>query len=218
MFQAPAPPPDSLPSSRQLLRSTVIALVTAGVLLVTVVLPAEYGVDPTGIGQLIGLKRMGEIKVALALEAEADAAADAAALAAEQEAAANYEAGAQAESTTDGATQDDAGDKLAVMEISLRPDEGKEVKLQMNEGWSVEYEWWTIGGVVNFELHADDPPGGAAGAFHSYSKGNGESGAEGILTAEFDGWHGWFWRNRTSEVVTITLRVRGEFVELREMN
>ena len=39
-----------LPSSRQLLRSTAIALVAAGALLTTTVLPAQYGIDPTGIG------------------------------------------------------------------------------------------------------------------------------------------------------------------------
>ena len=70
MFQAPAPAQDELPAPRTLLRSTIIALFAAFVLLTTVVLPAEYGIDPTGVGQLLGLKRMGEIKVALALEAE----------------------------------------------------------------------------------------------------------------------------------------------------
>jgi len=104
-----------------------------------------------------------------------------------------------------------------MIEISLQPDEGKEVKLRMTEGASVDYEWWTIGGVVNFELHADDPPNAAAGAYHSYAKGTGESGSKGVLTAAFDGMHGWFWRNRTDQVVTITLRAQGEFEELREM-
>ncbi|MGI9078303.1 MAG: hypothetical protein ACR2G6_13390 [Gemmatimonadaceae bacterium] len=47
-------------------------------LLVTVVLPAEYGVDPTGIGRLLGLAQMGEIKVALAKEMAADDSVDAA--------------------------------------------------------------------------------------------------------------------------------------------
>ena len=88
MFQVPTPPLDALPTPRTLLRSTVIALATAAVLLITVVLPAEYGVDPTGVGQVLGLKRMGEIKVALALEAEADAAARVA----EEEAAARFAA------------------------------------------------------------------------------------------------------------------------------
>ena len=64
-----------LPTSRQLVRSTLVALAVAALLLVTVVLPAEYGIDPTGIGRLTGLAEMGEIKSQLAEEAEADRAA-----------------------------------------------------------------------------------------------------------------------------------------------
>ncbi|MCC7055743.1 MAG: hypothetical protein IT355_20915 [Gemmatimonadaceae bacterium] len=70
----PAPP-----SGGSLLRATLIALAVAGVLLVTCVLPAEYGKDPTGIGRLLGLTQMGEVKMAIAEEAAANAAAQAAA-------------------------------------------------------------------------------------------------------------------------------------------
>ena len=45
---------------RQLILGTVIALVVAGVLLATVILPAEFGVDPTGAGRLLGLSAMAE--------------------------------------------------------------------------------------------------------------------------------------------------------------
>lgn len=69
-------------SPRRLARSTLIALLVATLLLVTVVLPAEYGIDPTGLGRALGLTQMGEIKTRLAKEAAADAAADAAAAAA----------------------------------------------------------------------------------------------------------------------------------------
>jgi hypothetical protein len=48
MYNSPIPSQAELPSSGQLIRSTVIAAVTAVALLVTIVLPAEYGVDPTG--------------------------------------------------------------------------------------------------------------------------------------------------------------------------
>ena len=72
------------PSARQLVRSTVVALAVAGAILMTVVLPAEYGVDPTGIGRVLGLTQMGEIKSRLAAEATADAAADAKAAEAEE--------------------------------------------------------------------------------------------------------------------------------------
>jgi len=56
-----------------LVRSTMIAAVSAGAVLVLAWLPAEYGVDPTGFGALTGLTEMGEIKQQLATEAEADA-------------------------------------------------------------------------------------------------------------------------------------------------
>lgn len=55
MFNAEKPSLEDLPSSAQLLKSTLIAAVSAIVILVTVVLPAEYGIDPTGVGRAIGL-------------------------------------------------------------------------------------------------------------------------------------------------------------------
>ena len=59
------------------------AAFVAAVILVTVVLPAEYGIDPTHIGRVLGLTQMGEIKARLAREAAADQAADDAAAEAE---------------------------------------------------------------------------------------------------------------------------------------
>ncbi|HET9947869.1 MAG TPA: hypothetical protein VFQ22_02970 [Longimicrobiales bacterium] len=47
------PPPP--PSRRKLLLATAGALVLAAVLLVTVVLPAEYDIDPLGTGRALGL-------------------------------------------------------------------------------------------------------------------------------------------------------------------
>lgn len=62
-----------------LIRSTLLAAGAAGAILVLFWLPAEYGIDPTGVGGLTGLTEMGEIKSQLAAEAEADALAAAAA-------------------------------------------------------------------------------------------------------------------------------------------
>ena len=73
MFNTPLPTVNELPSTRTLVRSTVIALLTAVGLLVTVVMPSEYAVDPTGVGRALGLTQMGELKIILAQEALADA-------------------------------------------------------------------------------------------------------------------------------------------------
>ncbi len=61
-----------------LIRSTLLAAGAAGAILVLFWLPAEYGIDPTGVGGLTGLTEMGEIKSQLAAEAEADTLAAAA--------------------------------------------------------------------------------------------------------------------------------------------
>ena len=62
MYNTDMPTRAELPSSARLLRSTLIAVTTAVALLATVILPAEYAVDPTGIGGILGLTQMGEIK------------------------------------------------------------------------------------------------------------------------------------------------------------
>jgi hypothetical protein len=64
---APAPTP-IVAASSGLLKSTMLAALIAGAILTTVVLPAEYGVDPTRVGAMLGLKEMGEIKMRLAKE------------------------------------------------------------------------------------------------------------------------------------------------------
>ena len=76
MYNSNIPKDTDVPSSAKLIKSTILAAVTAGILLVTVVMPAEYGIDPTGAGKVLGLTRMGEIKTSLAKEAEADAVMD----------------------------------------------------------------------------------------------------------------------------------------------
>ena len=77
MYNSDTPLRAELPSSRQLLRSTILAAISALVLLVAVVLPAEYGIDPTGVGRVLGITKMGDIKRQLAAETAADAAATA---------------------------------------------------------------------------------------------------------------------------------------------
>lgn len=73
MYNTDLPTRAELPSTAKLLRSTALAAIVAAGLLVTIILPAEYGIDPTGIGRTLGLKQMGEIKVSLAAEAQAEA-------------------------------------------------------------------------------------------------------------------------------------------------
>jgi hypothetical protein len=209
MYNADVPPRSELPTPRALLKSTAIAAAVALVLLVTVILPAEYGIDPTRIGRVLGLTQMGEIKMALAKEAEAEEAVGAAAAAPSTPAAVSTP---QPAAPVAAAPAADSGSSH-VTEIALAPGQGREIKLAMRQGARVSFEWTVAGGVVNFDTHADRP----GTPYHGYEKGQARQSQSGELVAAFDGMHGWFWRNRGREPVTVTLRTRGDYTELKEI-
>ena len=46
------------PSMARLVKAMLIALVVAAIVLVTAVLPAEYGIDPLGTGRMLGFDQL----------------------------------------------------------------------------------------------------------------------------------------------------------------
>ncbi|WP_420563958.1 transmembrane anchor protein [Thalassobaculum sp.] len=202
MNNAQEPTTDGLPNSAQLLRSTLIALAVAIVTLVTVILPSEYSIDPTGVGRLLGFAEVGGTEQQLAAEA-----------------------------TQGRKTQHGTGDQSSALDVilglfvstahaqeawrdeaafTLGSGEPIETKMVMKKGETVEYEWTAEGGRMNFDLH-----GHGGGNSVTYEKGRGQTSGKGSFTATFDGEHGWFWRNRDSSDVTVMLKVRGEYSEFK---
>ncbi|MEL6822038.1 MAG: transmembrane anchor protein [Calditrichota bacterium] len=198
MYNSNVPKDIELPSSKQLIRSTIIALITALVLLVTVVLPAEYAIDPTGIGRVLGLTEMGEIKNQLAEEAEQQREVSA--------------SGLSEMMTEDTVSSSEAKTAVAASSsdtrsIVLKQGEAAEVKLGMKQGAVISYEWSVNTGHVNYDTHGDTK----GIDYFGYGKGRAVTEDKGELKAEFDGKHGWFWRNRSSKTVTVTLNVSGDY-------
>lgn len=238
MYNSNIPTDRKLPSSRELIKSTISATVVAAVLLITTVLPAEYGIDPTGIGQAIGLKKMGEIKVQLAEEATAENRSNNDLLPAEktQEQLQRNEQkldentmilteresedrDRQRLSEKRGETQEKAASKSLEkidiswndqVSVSIEPGQGVEFKLVMEKGAKVWFEWTANGSQLNFDAH-----GNGDGRSIQYDKGRGVTQNEGVLTAAFNGDHGWFWRNRTNQTVTLTLKTKGDYLKLK---
>ena len=213
MFNTPLPTVNELPSTRKLVRSTVIALLTAVGLLVTVVMPSEYAVDPTGVGRALGLTQMGELKIILAQEALADAAPPQAAAPAPAPQVAQVQP--IAKPVAQPASTPTSALKTNQMSVTLKPGEGTEIKLEVLNGKSVSYEWTAVGGPVNFDTHGE-PYNGEKGYFHSYSKGKQVKSDKGEFTAIFDGTHGWFWRNRSNSDVTIALKTTGDYLSVKQ--
>ncbi len=198
MYNTDLPTRAELPTTGQLIRSTVIAVVIAGVLLVTTVLPAEYGIDPTGIGRVLGLTRMGEIKRSLAAEAIVP------------------KAPPPAPAAPPPAATPAPAARQHTMTVVLKPGQAAEIKLTMRKDVSVNYEWTAQGGPVNFDTHGE-PLNAPKGFYHGYGKGRDATRDAGVLQAAFDGTHGWFWRNRSGSDVTVTLKTSGDYTQIQRV-
>jgi len=216
MYNTDLPAREELPSSCELIRSTLIAAVVAVALLVTTILPAEYGIDPSGIGRLLGLTKMGEIKSSLAKEASQSD--ETTAMPGSKAQAEVIESSVKSPSTEVPTSLSSNKSEPSVVasglshqrRFTLKPGSATEIKLRMKKGASVSFEWSTKGGDVNFDTHGDSSEIG----YYGYGKGRQVAGDNGELVAAFDGNHGWFWRNRSENDVTITLRTKGNYLSI----
>lgn len=199
MYNAPKPKLEDLPTKAQLRRSSIFAGVGAIAIGVMVYMPAELGQDPTGVGAILGLTEMGEIKQQLKAEAEADALQHR-----EDQSSLMNDIFGLLVSTAHAqeAWQD-------TITFTLAPGEFTEIKATMEEGATLFYAWSTEGGRINFDLHAH-----AGGENVTYEKGRGQTLGEGSFETPFAGDHGWFWRNRDGEAVTVTLQLRGDYSDI----
>lgn len=211
MYNTDLPTRAELPDTARLLRSTAVAALIAAGLLITAVLPAEYGIDPTGIGRVLGLTKMGEIKTALSTEATAEQAAPAA-----PKPQATVPAAPPAAMPPASPAKETASGQQHTMTVRLKPGQGAEIKLAMRKDASVRYEWTTEGGPVNYDTHGDTV-NAPKDFYHGYGKGRNTTRDTGTLQAAFDGTHGWFWRNRTNAEVTVTLKTNGDYQEIKRM-
>ena len=162
------------------------ALLGAGLILVMFVLPAEYGVDPLGVGARVGLVELGAVgKQVEALNEAASAGGGQAALIVPQERAFKGE----------------------TVEFKVAAREGMEYKYRLDKGEALLFSWKTTG-PVSYEFHAE-PDGAPRGYAQSYEKGDGKSESSGTLTAPFPGIHGWYWENKSDKEITVTLTSAG---------
>ena len=165
---------------------TGIALLVAGLILVIAVLPAEYGVDPLGLGRRLGLLAIGEVqKNVAAFEATRAADAGGVPTIAPQEHAYQHE----------------------TVEFKIGPRDSVEYKYRLDKGEALLYSWKATG-PVSYELHAE-PDGAPAGYAESFEKQSATATASGTLTAPFSGIHGWYWENPADSEVTVTLSAAG---------
>ncbi|MGZ9808898.1 hypothetical protein ACXN5S_00360 [Pseudoroseicyclus sp. H15] len=174
----------------RLLRQLGIAALAATAVTVLFVLPAEYGIDPTGVGGATGLTRISQPQE-LRVEPVSDV---------------PFEIATMSETPY-------REDTILVRVGGLDEFYGQvEYKITMKAGDTMLYSW-SSPEELYYEFHGHDDPnahGGGAGPMEVMTYATGRANeVSGRLTAPIDGIHGWFLANRKMEPVMMELHLAG---------
>jgi hypothetical protein len=165
-----------------LFKYTLFSFIFAIITLFTVILPAEYNFDPTGIGRTLGFTVFNNVQVGNAIPIPSKLSKN------------TINKKKWAEET---------------IEIIVPALSGIEYKFTMQQYQKLNYQWKTNGIPLYFDLHGE-PEGDTTGYFESYAIAT-LSEMKGGFTTPFSGVHGWYWKNTSNTAVTIQLTVKGEF-------
>jgi hypothetical protein len=206
-----APPPPAAPSRKKLLIGSAAALGIAAVALVVFVLPAEFGIDPTGAGRALGLTELaggedeniylerGRARTNVLFPLGATAAPD--------------EPTLRATLTEKGiAPAPGTSVRTDRFEVQLQAYEAIELKYDLAEGAPVIFSW-TASAPVHVDMHSHPFEGGEE-LTESFVIDTLPSQTA-VYVAPFSGIHGWYWQNRTLDPVTVTLNATGQFTASR---
>jgi hypothetical protein len=192
------------PSSRQLLVATGAAAAAAVLLLIVAVLPAEYGIDPTGIGKRLGLKALARPAEPLSGPTASVEVAGLDALKAQAVSVFGVQTGQSFDASA--AIRSATAPKTESMTVMVPPGFGVEVKALMAAGESMVYHWSATGD-LSVDMHGQRV--GATEEFTSYLIDAAKREDAGRFTAPFAGEHGWYWLNKGQQPINVTISVTG---------
>lgn len=195
------------PSARRLLWTIAASLACAALILILVVLPAEYGIDTTGFGRLTGIAKLHASARSLQIkdvlggnenyrETEVQNPPDPVPL--------PNPSVSQLQPTAP---------RAETLTVRLESGQATEVKAVIGVAQVLLYSWTVEGGEVYVDFHGHEPDAGDA--FVRYDEQQSVREGNGSLVAPFTGEHGWYWINVADQPVEITLQVVGYHHELK---
>ncbi len=193
----------------QLLKSLIIALIIGSVVLLTAVLPAEYGLDPLRTGKLFGFSKLYQENNQTENN-ETYSSLNFKKIKMEKIGSPlNVPKPSEANNPPPEVQYPEREDTI---EIIVPAKKGIEYKFKSLKYGSTKYEWTTDKGIVYIDFHGEvkqeNPPKNVF--YESYTLAYSNNMA-GTLTAPFEGKHGWYFRNETNEDIVVTIRLNGQY-------
>lgn len=209
----------SILSNRQLFIGLILALIIGAALTFFVILPAEKGEDPSGIGEATGLSQLSEAEqpASTTTVVEIDANALYISIDPTTTEVVPDEFGRPAPSLDgENIRAHESAYKTETVEFVLPADAEIEYKAIMNEGEVLLYSWSsTEDTYVDFHAHDETRNPDMWTRYSEIQEGTSDHGS---IVAPFSGQHGWYWLNLTGEDATVTLTVAGYYDELMEID
>ena len=188
-------PHPAVHSPKAIAKASGLALLVSAIVLVTVVLPAEYGIDPIGTGRALGLTALSGAEPAAVVPPPSG------------------DALAPVQEGNIGLYPRDY--KVDSRELELGPYEYIEYKYHLAKDATMLFAWSASGDVVQ-DFHGD-PDGAPSSAAQSFDK-KPRRESTGSFVAPFSGIHGWYWENPGGETVTVRLTTAGFYTAAHEFH
>jgi len=166
-------------SEKSLMKATILAIILAAIMLIFFILPAEYNIDPTGIGAKLGLTVLAQPAKPEKVESQ----------------------------LVKNETDSTINEQKDTVEVVVPAGRGIEYKFQLSKSQTMSYEWKTDGVELYLDLHGE-PEGDTTGYYESYTIAT-ASEMSGQFTTPFTGVHGWYWKNKTEQDIKVTLTTKG---------
>ena len=179
-------------TNKTLLLATFSAVVISVLVYLFLILPAEYNIDPTGVGKKLGLTVLSEPAIKIV----------------KKETVNNQDINdlKVIEKKSTGAFEF----REDTVSVTVPSQKGIEYKFNIKEFGNLTYEWKTSdGSSIFFDFHGE-PAGDTTGYFESFTIATTDQ-MKGSASVPFEGLHGWYWKNTSNKDIIIELKTSGNY-------
>lgn len=203
---------NSMLEKAKIMRLLLISLILGAVVLVVAVMPAEYGVDPLGVGKVCGFNKLYAAEKTIAEDIKV-----------EVEKVKKYpfitmeEAGSKPsipvpQEANNPAPKKQYAEREDEVEVSVPAGKGIEYKFDVLKYGKVKYEWSTGDNTVFFDFHGEVKEKKPVHPvfYESYTVAY-SNNMVGTFTSPFEGKHGWYFKNLGDKDIVVKIRLKGQY-------
>lgn len=197
-------------NKKQIIKAVIFALLLSILILVSAVLPAEYGIDPIGTGKLFGFSKL-YVPDNQEENQQETTTQKTFPLIKMEKAGSGPEVKRPIEANNP-APKKQYAEREDTVEVIVPAGKGIEYKIYMLKYGKMKYEWTTNKGIVYFDFHGEVKQAKETSDvyFESYTLAY-SNNMVGTFYAPYEGKHGWFFRNNEKAAITVTIKLKGQY-------